>query len=74
MQESKLVPSRIGLKYRGIELVVGESGHSGFFQFSFTIGDELVRGQTRTRLAGMAVRRGQRAIDRKLRERRARAE
>lgn len=53
---------------------MSESRHSGFYQFSFKIAGEVVRGKTRTQLAGMAVQRARRAIDRKLREHRAKGD
>jgi len=57
------------LTHRGVTFTVKPSARPGFYWFEFRIADQLIRGKVETRLAGMAVRRARRAIDRRLKPR-----
>jgi hypothetical protein len=55
-------------KHRGVGFIIRKADQPGFYYFEFEIAGEFVRGRTETRLVGMAARRAQQAIDRKLKE------
>jgi hypothetical protein len=62
------MPSEIRSKHKGVCLAILESDEAGYYRFWYQIGDHTFHGKTETRLAGIAVRRVHRVIDRKLRE------
>jgi hypothetical protein len=47
---------------------VSESDEAGYYRFWFQIGDRTFHGKTQTKLAGVAIKRAHRVIDRKLKE------
>jgi hypothetical protein len=55
--------------YKGIRFTVQQGDEPEVYQFQFQVGGIEIKGKTKTRLAGMAVRRAR--IDRKLGEARA---
>jgi hypothetical protein len=63
-----VMPSEIRSEYKGVLITVSESDEAGYYRFWFQIGDHTFHGKTETRLAGIAVRRVHRIIDRKLKE------
>jgi hypothetical protein len=62
------MPSEIRSKHKGVCLAILESDEAGYYRFWYQIGDHTFHGKTETRLAGIAVRRVHRIIDRKLKE------
>lgn len=62
------MPSEVRSKYKGVRLTVSESDEAGFHRFWFQIGDYTFHGKTKTKLAGIAIKRAHRVIDRKLKE------
>jgi hypothetical protein len=62
------MPSEIRSKHKGVCLTVSESDDAGYHRFWFQIGNQTFHGKTETKLAGIAVKRAQRVIDRKLKE------
>jgi hypothetical protein len=63
-----VMPAEIRSKYKGVCLTVSESDEAGYYRFWFQIGDHTFHGKTETRLAGIAIKRAHRIIDRKLKE------
>jgi len=63
-----VMPSEIRSKHKGVSLAISESDEAGYYRFWFQIGDHTFHGKTETRLAGIAVRRVRRVIDRRLKE------
>jgi hypothetical protein len=59
-------PREIHHIYKGVQFAVSDS--AGYYRFWFKIAGQTFRGRTETKLAGVALRRVQGAIDRKLRE------
>ena len=62
------MPSEIRSEYKGVLITVSESDEAGYYRFWFQIGGHTFHGKTQTKLAGIAVKRAQRVIDRKLKE------
>ena len=62
------MPSEIRSKYKGVCLTVSESDDPRYYRFWFQIGDRTFHGKTETKVAGVAIKRAHRVIDRKLKE------
>ncbi len=62
------MPPEIRSEYKGVCVTVSESDEAGYYRFWFQIGDHTFYGETETKLAGVAIKRAHRVIDRKLRE------
>jgi hypothetical protein len=64
----RVMPSEIRSEYKGVLIAVSESDEAGYYRFWFQIGDRTFHGKTQTKLAGVAIKRAHRVIDRKLKE------
>jgi hypothetical protein len=62
------MPREIQSEYKGVRVTVSESDEAGYYRFWFQIGYQTFHGKTQTKLAGIAVKRAHRVINRKLKE------
>jgi hypothetical protein len=62
------MPPEIRSEYKGVSVTVSESDEAGYYRFWFQIGNRTFHGKTETKLAGVAIKRAYRVIDRKLKE------
>ena len=63
-----VMPSEFRSEYKGVLITVSESDEAGYYRFWFQIGGHTFHGKTETKLAGVAIKRAHRVIDRKLKE------
>jgi hypothetical protein len=63
-----VMPSEIRSEYKGVLITVSENDEAGYYRFWFQIGGHTLHGKTETKLAGVAIKRAHRVIDRKLKE------
>jgi hypothetical protein len=61
-------PREIHGKYKGVRFTVSEDDSAGYYRFWFQLAGQTFHGKTESKLQGVAIRRAQRSIDRKLRE------
>jgi hypothetical protein len=61
------------MMHRDVAFVIKPADVPGLYRFQFRIGRKDIQGRVQTSLPGMAIKRARSAIDRKLREQRAKS-